>query len=51
MSMFFISNSYLKSSHVSRIPCVLQTVLVAFEKKFQEESVKNEKWMLELRYT
>lgn len=35
--------SHLESAHVSWIPCILQTVLIALEKELQEESEREHK--------
>ena len=35
--------TYTEAPHVSGIPCVLQTILVAFKEKFQKESAKKDK--------
>lgn len=44
MQCNFINNNevklYLKASHVPRVPSILQTVLVTFEKEFEEKSAK-----------
>ena len=37
------TETYTEAPHVSGIPCVLQTILVAFKEKFQKESAKKDK--------
>lgn len=37
-----IGFSHLESAHVSWIPCIFQTVLIALEKELQEESEKEQ---------
>ena len=37
---FLILYSYLKSSHVSWISSIFQTILVAFQKEFEEKPAK-----------
>jgi len=34
-------SSYLKSSHVSRIACILQTILVTLEEELKEKPATN----------
>jgi len=36
-----INDPYLKSPHVSGVPCGFQTVLIALQEKLQEKSVGN----------